>query len=288
MAMPKDPKSSSHAATIAHAIPETIKAGPYSHAYTQIGDETKALGLKITNLAKKNVIEDICQHAQSDKPFKYVTSQYAIDFVRLENQPGLKSILSSAAVILNGSRVVETLTQLDGKKVKAVLMADIVDFLLKKEIGKNEPVTVIGGDVDLIDCLYNDMGFQNIRHFSPARPIMNKPEKLAEAASFIRKNPARYIFICIGSPQQEILAHMLTQFEDINGIGLCCGSALHFVTGEKQRAPRFIQYLRLEWLFFSLKNPARRGSKYLRLTLPLFRLWSADRKKTVKPIKGSR
>ena len=50
---------------------------------------------------------------------------------------------------------------------------------------------------------------------------------------------------------------------DCTGIGLCVGASLDFLGGKAQRAPKWMQQTRLEWLHRLAQEPQRMWKRYL-------------------------
>src|SRR5881628_3239252 len=93
--------------------------------------------------------------------------------------------------------------------------------------------------------------------------LKHKPAARDAAAEFIASADARFIFLAVGSPQQEMVAHEVSSIEGATGIALCIGAGLEFVTGEQKRAPKTMQLLGLEWAHRLLSNPRRLWRRYL-------------------------
>lgn len=60
-----------------------------------------------------------------------------------------------------------------------------------------------------------------------------------------------------------MLAKAVLDRGDAVGVGLCVGAALDFLVGRVQRAPRWMQAARLEWLHRLMKEPNRLAQRYL-------------------------
>ena len=76
-------------------------------------------------------------------------------------------------------------------------------------------------------------------------------------------HPARFAFLAVGSPRQEVVAEALVRRGKATGIGLCIGSSLLFLTGAERRAPRLVQDAGLEWAWRLAGNPRRLARRYL-------------------------
>jgi N-acetylglucosaminyldiphosphoundecaprenol N-acetyl-beta-D-mannosaminyltransferase len=115
-------------------------------------------------------------------------------------------------------------------------------------IDKYEPVTIIGGDRESIEELKRVYGLRDVRWHEPPMGLKLKPGAIVRAAAFAAAQPSRFTFICVGAPQQEMIAYAIAQRGDARGVGLCVGAALDFLTGSAKRAPKWMQNMGLEWL----------------------------------------
>jgi len=74
------------------------------------------------------------------------------------------------------------------------------------------------------------------------------------------------VFVCLGSPAQEIFAFSLanSRRKDNKGIVIIpVGAAFDFISGVKPQAPIWIQESGFEWLFRLAKEPGRLWKRYL-------------------------
>jgi len=83
-----------------------------------------------------------------------------------------------------------------------------------------------------------------------------------------------YVFICVGSPQQEMIAKACLDRGDCVGLGLCVGASLDFLSGRTKRAPKWMQKIRMEWLFRLASEPKRLWKRYLIEGPKIFWLWT--------------
>jgi N-acetylglucosaminyldiphosphoundecaprenol N-acetyl-beta-D-mannosaminyltransferase len=104
-----------------------------------------------------------------------------------------------------------------------------------------------------------------------------KPGAIVRAAAFAAAQPSRFTFICVGAPQQEMIAYAIAQRGDARGVGLCVGAALDFLTGSAKRAPKWMQNMGLEWLHRLVSEPGRLWKRYLVTGPKVFSLFAAWR-----------
>jgi exopolysaccharide biosynthesis WecB/TagA/CpsF family protein len=83
------------------------------------------------------------------------------------------------------------------------------------------------------------------------------------AAQFIADSRARFSFIAVGSPQQELIAAEAKTIPGAAGTALCVGAGLDFLTGRQKRAPRLARILGLEWAHRLFSDPRRMWRRYL-------------------------
>jgi exopolysaccharide biosynthesis WecB/TagA/CpsF family protein len=77
----------------------------------------------------------------------------------------------------------------------------------------------------------------------------------------INSSGAGIVFLGLGCPLQECFAH--AHRESIKPVQVCVGAAFDFLSGNKTRAPKWMQRHWLEWLYRLLQEPRRLGLRYL-------------------------
>ena len=207
-------------------------------------------------------------------PFKYVVTPNVDHIVRLwKDTATYKPLYTEAWLSVCDSRILEVLAKFSGIPLSPVPGSDLTARLFKDEIKTDEPVNVIGADEEIIDTLRRDFGLTNLNHHQPPWGLKNKPDEIALSAEFVAKHPARFTFICVGSPQQEMVAKACEARGDCSGIGLCVGASLEFLTGRVKRAPKWMQKARIEWLHRLISEPKRLWKRYLLDGPKIFFIW---------------
>ena len=197
------------------------------------------------------------------KPFAFVVTPNVDHLVRLRRDGVLAPLYAQAWLTVCDSRVLELIAALSGESVDVTPGSDLTARLFDTAITPDETITIIGGSQAVVDGLKARYGLTDIRWHEPPMGLRNKPEAIAECAEFIAKNPARFAFLCVGSPQQELVAEACLERGDCTGVGLCVGASLDFLSGQARRAPRWIQRARLEWLHRLAEEPRRMWKRYL-------------------------
>lgn len=201
----------------------------------------------------------------ADAPFAYLTTPNVDHTVRLSKRAPDDPVWSAyraAALCLCDSRILAKLARLRAVTLKIAPGSDLTVMLLASGLAHGDRLCVIGGDEAMLVDLRARWPAHEWLHHMPPMGLLKNPQAMAEAAAFVRTSQARYTFLAIGSPQQELLAQSLLGTGAI-GTGLCIGASLEFVTGCKARAPKWMQRLSLEWLHRLASEPKRMWRRYL-------------------------
>tara|TARA_R110002096_G_scaffold433468_1_gene652235 strand:+ start:220 stop:1044 length:825 start_codon:yes stop_codon:yes gene_type:complete len=197
------------------------------------------------------------------KKFEFVVTPNVDHLVRLRRDGILAPLYAQAWMTVCDSRVLELIAGLSGADVDVTPGSDLTECLFDNVIVQTEPVTVIGCSADVIDNVKARYGLTDVRWHEPPMGLRTNPEAIADCAQFIAANPSRFVFLCVGSPQQEMIAEACLDRGDCTGIGLCVGASLDFLGGQAQRAPKWMQNARLEWLHRLAQEPQRMWKRYL-------------------------
>lgn len=240
-------------------------------------DTVNFLDLPFSGLDLDGALDAISVRASLDLPFAYVATPNVDHVVGLSNEPGRRALYDRAWLLLNDSRVLKGLA----RKVKINLPlapgSDIAEHLFDTVIDKYEPVTIIGGDRETIEDLKRVYDLRDVRWHEPPMGLKHKPGAVVRAAAFAAAQPSRFTFICVGAPQQEMIAYAIAQHGDARGVGLCVGAALGFLSGSATRAPKWMRAMGLEWLHRLASEPGRMWKRYLVTGPKVFSLFSAWR-----------
>jgi len=239
----------------------------------QDGRSQSFLGVQFSGFSPANLVRRVDEIGRAKQAFVYLCTPNVDHLVRLNREPELHGLYAGAWANVNDSRILETLADLSGLSLPACPGSDLTQALFETRLDPAEPVVVIGGTADVMDRLRSCYGLADLRWHAPPFGLRHNPEALAAAAEFVAANPARFTFLCVGSPQQEILAQLIQQQGKAVGIGLCVGASIDFIAGNRNRAPKWMQQARLEWLFRLLDEPKRMWRRYLVEGPKIFLIW---------------
>lgn len=222
-------------------------------------EERTLLGLRFADLDAQAAAAVIAERP-AGAPFGYVVTPNADHLVRLSRYPDLLPLYGHAWLRLLDSRVVARLAWVLGSRPPCVATgSDVTAHLLRP----GERITVVGLDPAHVPALIARCGLAAVAHHDPPMGFERDPVAFRAAVEFVVANPARYVFLAVGSPRQERLAAAIAATGRATGTGLCIGAALEFIVGAKRRAPRWVQLAGLEWLARLAAEPWRLWRRYL-------------------------
>lgn len=236
------------------------------------------LDVQFSRVDLETAVDAVSARASLDLPFGYVATPNVDHIVGLSKEPGRRALYQHAWLTLNDSRILQRLAKSADIDLPVATGADLAERLLDTVIDRREPITIIGGEKEDVDALKHRFGLTDVRWHQPPMRLREKPGAIVRAAAFAAAQPSRFTFICVGAPQQEMIAYAIAQHGQARGVGLCVGAALEFLSGRTQRAPLWMRGMGLEWLHRLCSEPQRLWKRYL-VTGPkvfsLFAEWRA-------------
>ena len=198
-------------------------------------------------------------------PFAYLVTPNADHLVRLARDPARYGPLyRDAAWRLLDSRVVARLARLLGLKAPPVVPgSDLTARLLTTVIEPDAPLAMLGGSRATAAAIAARYGLRALHHHDPPMGFDTDPAAFEAALRFVEASAARFTFLCVGSPRQEMVARALLQRGRAVGTALCVGASLRFLSGEEARAPRLMQRAGMEWAWRLAQDPKRLARRYL-------------------------
>ena len=244
-----------------------------------MSDTVEFLGLRFAPIALAAALDRIVARADEGAPFAYVVTPNVDHVVSLPREYERRAPLYETAwLTLNDSRILEVLARRSGLALPACPGADLTTALFDR-IDPAEPVIIVGGSEATIGGLQRRYKLTDVRWHAPPMGLADTPAAIARAAQFIAAHRARFVFLALGAPQQEMVAMAALERGDCSGVGLCIGASLDFLAGVQRRAPPWMRTQRLEWLHRLMREPGRLGRRYLRDGPAIFAIWRGWRKR---------
>jgi len=223
------------------------------------------LGLKFGKDDVQTVIQRIL--TRNDDGFYYLVTPNVSHVVTADKNPDFKVIMRAALISVCDSQIIRGLSWLAGKEsLTLVVGCDLVKMLIESPSAKTKhgvSFGVIGSQASLIDILRDEYDIQIKAHINPPMGFLSIEGEMQKTVRYMRENPVDIWLLAVGVPQQETLAHQALIDSRVNGVALCIGASLDFLTGKEKRAPRWMSAIGLEWLFRLISDPSGKWHRYL-------------------------
>jgi len=224
---------------------------------------TEFFGLAFEHASPEEIAATIARRP-AGAPFRYVVTPNVDHIVRLVGErKDLLPIYEAAWLRVCDSRVLRLLGRLRSLDLALVTGGDLIAALFDRFISPGDELTVIGGSGAAIETLRQRYKLTRLAHHNPPLGFIGNADEVSICVDFVLRHPARYVFLVVGSPQQEILAAAIAATGRGVGTGLCAGAALNYLTGLERRAPPWMQRACLEWLHRLMIDPRRMWRRYL-------------------------
>ncbi|MDP1027146.1 WecB/TagA/CpsF family glycosyltransferase [Sphingomonas sp. KR1UV-12] len=174
------------------------------------------------------------------------------------------------------SRILAVIARRYGKYLPVAPGSDMTQLVLDRLCRPGDRIAIVGGTATTAASLAGRYPQLDIVQHQPPMGMRRNPAAMDAAAAFVAQARARFTFLAVGSPQQELLARHVLRRGDAVGMGLCIGAAIEFVVGESRRAPRVVQRMHLEWAFRLMADPVRLWKRYLVTGPRIFALARAE------------
>lgn len=264
-------------ANVCDSFSMTYAGLTHSESVNTAEGKVSFLGVSFDALDMDGAVAALLNHVRTNRPLSYIVTPNVDHMVRLHAEPGLRPLYDGAGLTVCDSRILELLARFDGKMLNATPGADLVEILLRQHVRPDDRIVVIGAGADVIAALEQDFGFSDIHWHEPPMGLRKNPEAIERAARFVTENTKGFAFLCVGSPQQEMIAKRALDLGGGHGMMLCCGASLDFLSGKTSRAPLWVRENRLEWLHRLISQPGRLWKRYLIEGPKILRIWMAYR-----------
>lgn len=197
--------------------------------------------------------------------YAYAVTPNVDHLIRFCEDVSFRELYQTAGFVLLDSRFLAYLLRLTvGLRLPTCPGSDITEQLFETVVGPDDKLLVVGGTEQQARLLSERFGLRGLRHLNPPMGFINDPAAVEACLRFIEnESPFRFCILAVGCPQQELLAKALQTRGRAQGLALCVGASINFLTGVERRAPRWIQNVGFEWLYRLLHNPTRLARRYL-------------------------
>ena len=241
------------------------------------------VGFDFTMFKDDEVLRAIRAQAHQSR-FSYVVTPNTDHVVNLEKLDGtgvgykLREAYAAADLCLCDSRILVKLARLSGVRLDLLPGSDLTRLLFEETVIRaGDRVAVIGGAADQVDWLREQ--WPEIAFFGHVPPmgVLRSREAQDAIIAFVEQAQCQFYLFAFGAPQSELVAWRLAKRGKAQGVALCIGASIEFLSGAKARAPHYVQELSLEWAFRLATEPRRLWRRYMVDGPRILPIWWRDR-----------
>lgn len=214
-----------------------------------------------------------------DPGFAFVVTPNVDHVVTVYNRehPALDEVYQKAGLVLCDSRVLSFAGRTLGVFLSPCPGSDLTASLFTEPM-EGLTLGVMGPSASEFDILAARYPEASLTFIPTPKHLQRGSYEWERCLDEVSAAPWDILLICISFPKQEFLALDLKNRGHPNGVGLCVGASVDFLTGKAARAPRMFQKFGLEWAFRLFSNPGRLSRRYLVKGPKIFMiLWKAYR-----------
>ena len=217
------------------------------------------LGQRIDAVTLPAVLSDIRTSVRTKRKSLYLALNIHI-FLELRRSASEKSTFSMARVVYSDGVPFVWLSRLVAQSLPGrVSGTDLVQCLLLQPRNR---IFVIGGSTEIFEKLRQRYGSVIVGYFIPPFGAAWDEDVDEAILDQIHRVQPDIIFVAVGALKQERwLWKHFAKTPAFAGLGV--GSALEILSGEKPRAPQWMQSMALEWLWRIFLEPGRLWRRYL-------------------------
>ena len=224
------------------------------------------LDLAFDTISENALVERLRSVTAEDR-YQFLVTPNVDHVVRLHDRDrataGLADVYARADYCVCDSKILALLAKWRGVDLPVIPGSDLTARIFADVLRAGDRIAIIGGDESTpvqLSAKYPSLDI--VQHVPPMGLMKNATARRA-AAAFIAEQKPRFTFVCVGSPQQELIAAEAAELSGATGLALCVGASLDFLTDRQKRAPALVRQMKMEWAHRLLTNPRRLWRRYL-------------------------
>jgi len=246
-------------------------SAPYpSHVLSLVNTRDKQVLLKI-----------ICTHFLNGSGFTVATLNLD-HIVKLRQQPAFRDAYARHSHVVADGNPIVWLRRVMGRPVALVPGSELVMPLAELARQADVPVALLGATDATLALAAARMqadlpGLRIVARIAPPFGFDPTGPEADRILSELADSGARLCFLALGAPKQEILA--IRGAEKLPRCGfVSIGAGLDFIAGTQRRAPAWVRWIAMEWVWRMATDPVRLTRRYAQCFAILPGLfWSARR-----------
>lgn len=207
-----------------------------------------------------------------DRPMercRFIVTPNVDHIVLLQEHDGLRAAYQDAGLVLaDGWPVVAAARWLGHRVPERVAGSDLVPAIFGAAHERELRVFLLGAAPGVADRAAVNIharwpGIEVVGTYSPPLGFESDSAENERILDRIATAEPDLLVIGLGAPKQELWIHQYLQRIQAKA-AVCAGATIDFLAGEKQRAPKWMRRLGLEWFHRMVTEPRRMVKRYCR------------------------
>ena len=242
----------------------------------------KFLNTHVDNLTMAEAVEEAKVLIESGKR-SYVVTPNVDHIVRIEHDQLFSTIYNEADLVLTDGKPLIWFSHLLRTPIKEkVSGSDYFPEICKMAAKENYSIYLLGAAEGVAKKAADNLikkykGLKIAGVYSPSYSFESNIEEITHIIQSINEAKPDILCIGLGSPKQEKFYYRYKEVINVP-LTLHIGATLDFEAGVIRRAPKWISYIGMEWLFRLIKEPRRLYKRYLLDDIEIFSLVRKYRK----------
>jgi len=229
-------------------------------------DKISFAGIEIDNLSFREALQKIRAMIESNKRGYIVTPNAQHINLLQDDEEFKKSYEDACLVLADGMSVIFALRVLGTPVKERCAGSDMFQKIIHLAAELNKNIFILGGTEGSEKIAFRKIKQMHpnlkVYYYSPPFDFEKNEEENQKILKAINASDAEILFMCVGTPKSEkwlyrYFSHLKTH------LAFVFGDSLNFFAGIKQRAPKWLQKMGLEWLFRLIQEPRRLWRRYL-------------------------
>ncbi|MES9950272.1 MAG: WecB/TagA/CpsF family glycosyltransferase [Candidatus Thiodiazotropha sp.] len=229
-----------------------------------------AYNIEINPLTMNEAIEECFKLSrQRSGSVKYVVTPNLNHLVILERNTEFKKAYKSASLTLVDGMPVKWSLSLLGKPIPEVVPGSSLTIKLLQTINETNQTSIFllgaaeGVAKNAVENIKSNWPKVKISgYYSPPQGFEKDEKQNEKIISLLNEKNPDIIIVGLGAPKQELWIY--NNSDRIRaGVALCVGATIDFISGEKRRAPTWMQKMGMEWVYRIYTEPRRLFKRYL-------------------------
>lgn len=212
----------------------------------------KILGIEITDASESNVLEHVFNFLAESKEKMYIVTPNPEIMVYANRHDSFTSVLNQAGIAVCDGVGLLWASRVLGRPVKERISGvDFMEKLCKESVREGVSVGFMGGRGNVAEKTA-----ECLREKYPGLKVAFVSKDWNEAGFRNGSKAVDLLFVAFGFPKQE--QWMAENIERLPvRVMMGVGGAFDYISGEVQRAPKFVRSVGLEWLYRLIRQPWR-------------------------------